>query len=119
MKITNSIQGENGDFLLLTNIKCPAAVDFAYYPYLAIWVDNKGKFKKISHEDEYNALYLNNKAQRDQHFSGEVGFIAEFTYHDFDNFVEVTDKNSGNLLHEECLGEDDDWGVFTDIMSYR
>lgn len=117
MKITSSIQGENGHFLLLTNIKCPAAVDFAYYPHLAIWVNEKGEFQKISHEDEYKALYLKHKRDA-RPFKGNIQFVAEFAYHDFDNFVEVKDAN-GNLLHEECLGEDDDWGVFTDIMEYR
>ncbi|WP_299459135.1 hypothetical protein [uncultured Microscilla sp.] len=117
MKITNSIQGENGHFLLLTNIKCPAALDFAYYPHLAVWVNETGEFQKISHEDEYNALYLKHKHQA-VHFKGDVTFVAEFVYHDFDNFIEIKDTN-GRLLHEECLGEDDDWGVFTDIMEYR
>ena len=117
MKITNSIQGENEDFLLLTNLKCPAAVDFAYYPHLAIWVNNQGLFKKISHEDEYNLL-SQKQGGGTSRFNGEINFVAEFTYHDFDNFIEIKDKD-GNLIHEECLGEDDDWGVFTEVMKTR
>ena len=117
MKITNSIQGENGDFLLLTNIKCPAAVDFAYYPHLAVWVDDEGQFKKISNEDEYNTL--SKQIGKDSNrFKGEITFKAEFTYHDIENFIEVKDAE-GNLVHEECLGEDDDWGVFTEVMTTR
>lgn len=117
MNITNSIQGENGNFLLLTNMKCPAAVDFAYYPHLAIWVSNQGDFKKISNEDEYNLL-IQKPGKGSNRFNGRIRFKAEFTYHDIENFIEVKDSQ-GNLLYEECLGEDDDWGVFTDVMSTR
>ncbi len=117
MKITNSIQGENGDFLLLTNIKCPAAVGFAYYPHLAVWVNNQGVFKQVSNEDEYNLL-SQKQGQGSSRFDGEVTFVAEFTYHDIENFIEIKDLK-GSLIHEECLGEDDDWGVFTEVMTTR